>query len=119
MLFWLERRSTHTAVSIPAAVPAMRGLRCTGLPLESSLTLRLGVLQAQLDRQEGAAGQGRFLAPRATELALIVGARSELLRVGQEIGDRKSTRLNSSHVRISYAVFCLKKKKYNPCHLIS
>src|SRR5690554_7299535 len=28
--------------------------------------------------------------------------------------DRKSTRLNSSHVRISYAVFCLKKKKNNP-----
>src|SRR3989442_13772675 len=27
------------------------------------------------------------------------------------VGDRKSTRLNSSHVRISYAVFCLKKKK--------
>src|SRR3989442_11845736 len=26
--------------------------------------------------------------------------------------DRKSTRLNSSHVRISYAVFCLKKKKH-------
>src|SRR5690554_7488597 len=26
--------------------------------------------------------------------------------------DRKSTRLNSSHVRISYAVFCLKKKKF-------
>src|SRR5436305_4218336 len=31
--------------------------------------------------------------------------------------DRKSTRLNSSHVRISYAVFCLKKKKrYPPRH---
>src|SRR3989442_3512226 len=28
----------------------------------------------------------------------------------QGAGDRKSTRLNSSHVRISYAVFCLKKK---------
>src|SRR5436305_3431334 len=28
--------------------------------------------------------------------------------------DRKSTRLNSSHVRISYAVFCLKKKTYPP-----
>src|SRR5699024_12795701 len=27
------------------------------------------------------------------------------------VGDRKSTRLNSSHVSISYAVFCLKKKK--------
>src|SRR2546427_2356675 len=29
------------------------------------------------------------------------------------IGDRKSTRLNSSHSQISYAVFCLKKKKMN------
>jgi len=27
--------------------------------------------------------------------------------------DRKSTRLNSSHITISYAVFCLKKKKNN------
>src|SRR5436309_11335015 len=29
--------------------------------------------------------------------------------------DRKSTRLNSSHVKISYAVFCLKKKMHNNC----
>src|SRR2546430_11322635 len=29
--------------------------------------------------------------------------------------DRKSTRLNSSHSQISYAVFCLKKKKINRC----
>src|SRR6266540_5581225 len=28
-----------------------------------------------------------------------------------QLGDRKSTRLNSSHITISYAVFCLKKKK--------
>src|SRR3989442_3993869 len=34
--------------------------------------------------------------------------------------DRKSTRLNSSHVRISYAVFCLKKKKYqHQCYDLS
>src|SRR5690554_7739543 len=34
--------------------------------------------------------------------------------------DRKSTRLNSSHVRISYAVFCLKKKtKTNESHSIN
>src|SRR3712207_6983284 len=32
------------------------------------------------------------------------------LRLGVD-GDRKSTRLNSSHANISYAVFCLKKKK--------
>src|SRR3989442_7499271 len=33
------------------------------------------------------------------------------------VGDRKSTRLNSSHVRISYAVFCLKKKKNRQKHV--
>src|SRR3712207_6862856 len=33
-------------------------------------------------------------------------------------GDRKSTRLNSSHANISYAVFCLKKKK-NKTHTLS
>src|SRR5690606_40714219 len=32
-------------------------------------------------------------------------------RVGQPPSDRKSTRLNSSHVKISYAVFCLNKKR--------
>src|SRR5688572_32751724 len=36
----------------------------------------------------------------------------ELTRPSQrQVGDRKSTRLNSSHSQISYAVFCLKKKK--------
>src|SRR3712207_7280181 len=34
-----------------------------------------------------------------------------------QVGDRKSTRLNSSHANISYAVFCLKKK--NHLHLIN
>src|SRR3712207_8450725 len=34
-------------------------------------------------------------------------------REGDDRGDRKSTRLNSSHANISYAVFCLKKKKEN------
>src|SRR5436309_13944386 len=33
------------------------------------------------------------------------------VRQRHELADRKSTRLNSSHVKISYAVFCLKKKK--------
>src|SRR3712207_8989180 len=32
----------------------------------------------------------------------------------RSVGDRKSTRLNSSHANISYAVFCLKKKKKEP-----
>src|SRR5947209_14337477 len=33
--------------------------------------------------------------------------------------DRKSTRLNSSHANISYAVFCLKKKKTSTCNIIA
>src|SRR5438067_4490828 len=38
----------------------------------------------------------------------------ELIRKGLlQMKDRKSTRLNSSHVSISYAVFCLKKKRFN------
>src|SRR5690625_6853100 len=37
---------------------------------------------------------------------------------GRGAADRKSTRLNSSHVAISYAVFCLKKKKKNTLHTI-
>src|SRR3712207_7848922 len=36
------------------------------------------------------------------------------IRVLIHFGDRKSTRLNSSHANISYAVFCLKKKKLTP-----
>src|SRR5688572_31619619 len=34
--------------------------------------------------------------------------------IGIVAGDRKSTRLNSSHSQISYAAFCLKKKKTTP-----
>src|SRR5690554_1530528 len=43
---------------------------------------------------------------------VIQGGDPQGLGIG---GDRKSTRLNSSHVRISYAVFCLKKKKNKAC----
>src|SRR5690349_22106036 len=45
----------------------------------------------------------------ALRLAIrLVAARRH--RIAVRIADRKSTRLNSSHVEISYAVFCLKKK---------
>src|SRR2546429_1236435 len=42
------------------------------------------------------------------------GERGVALPCGGRIGDRKSTRLNSSHGYISYAVFCLKKKNIYP-----
>src|SRR5436309_8775426 len=40
-----------------------------------------------------------------------LGRAAEAHQPGKQVRDRKSTRLNSSHVKISYAVFCLKKKK--------
>src|SRR6266496_5810587 len=53
-----------------------------------------------------ARGAGRSSSPRRRRLL-------RACRCGRRPGrrDRKSTRLNSSHVEISYAVFCLKKKK--------
>src|SRR5690606_6465089 len=61
---------------------------------------------------------GRNLGKAATLLTglLQLGARTALTHFGLSINpmamlkDRKSTRLNSSHVKTSYAVFCLKKK---------
>src|SRR2546430_10138325 len=41
----------------------------------------------------------------------------EVRRLTDKRGDRKSTRLNSSHSQISYAVFCLKKKNKKISHL--
>src|SRR5690606_42117811 len=42
----------------------------------------------------------------------LLGVRSVFVLAAGASLDRKSTRLNSSHVKISYAVFCLKKKRY-------
>src|SRR5207253_5881306 len=50
----------------------------------------------------------RLLGPRGRER---LRADVFVLPARQRLQDRKSTRLNSSHVAISYAVFCLKKKK--------
>src|SRR5207249_6753405 len=54
------------------------------------------------------------LLPEQEELNLGVGVEGEAEIRGpaeRALEDRKSTRLNSSHVSISYAVFCLKKKR--------
>src|SRR2546427_8837374 len=60
----------------------------------------------------------RSLAAEAPGAIDLAARRAVVLHVEQRLqivepdGDRKSTRLNSSHSQISYAVFCLKKKKY-------
>src|SRR5256885_9852175 len=67
---------------------------------------------------------GQLLLDGLHALAMFFGFLGQLLALlGQFLfgGDRKSTRLNSSHLVISYAVFCLKKKnpygKVEPCWL--
>src|SRR5690606_40516682 len=47
---------------------------------------------------------------RPRDLRLLRADAGKPSRAGTAVQDRKSTRLNSSHVKISYAVFCLKKK---------
>src|SRR2546422_7869286 len=66
------------------------------------------ILQAtNLDAQQGQAFRSLF--DRAGKYQELIKA-VEGLRAGFGMPDRKSTRLNSSHGYISYAVFCLKKK---------
>src|SRR2546430_10992478 len=60
----------------------------------------------------------RSLGPPALVVGACGGGQRDESRGEREqqaaAGDRKSTRLNSSHRQISYAVFCLKKKKKQP-----
>src|SRR3712207_8654210 len=73
------------------------------------------VEEQQEDRDDDEAGRARdealvegLLAERRGDLRL-----RDQLELDRQRADRKSTRLNSSHANISYAVFCLKKKKCN------
>src|SRR5947209_15252653 len=45
-------------------------------------------------------------------IRIVKDGKGDSLHALQHVQDRKSTRLNSSHANISYAVFCLKKKKH-------
>src|SRR3712207_8406719 len=65
---------------------------------------RVAVGVADLDHGVGAAGVVH-VQPHVVGRVVLVDPRADPLL------DRKSTRLNSSHANISYAVFCLKKKK--------
>src|SRR5690606_42087361 len=90
--------SLHDALPISRALEAAEG----GSLLEAKH--RLAVVRAVVDRE-------------AVALTVVfpphghgVEAEIVLTGLGPRDEDRKSTRLNSSHVKISYAVFCLKKK---------
>src|SRR5699024_12650778 len=70
--------------------------------------------KADADRQRGARPQQKLHGVRPAHRKPAAQKKEELPGKRVEVpdaGDRKSTRLNSSHVSISYAVFCLNKKR--------
>src|SRR5690606_40034711 len=96
------------------ALPAFPTRRSSDLAQEPSLEHLVG---ARADARDERAGVERRLL-HLVVVVLRVAVQLELahldegeVAVGPNLGevDRKSTRLNSSHVKISYAVFCLKK----------
>src|SRR2546421_9182118 len=92
-------------LSLHAALPIL--VVCLGA---HHLAVRLRQLHAdeqRLDPADQEEGEGRPKVQQADPL--VIGGREPAREAPP--ADRKSTRLNSSHDQISYAVFCLKKKK--------
>src|SRR5256885_10591610 len=83
-------------------------------PPRSTLFPYTTLFRSVLDQGHGLVGAGGHLGGQRHGVGL------GLARFGQAVdGDRKSTRLNSSHLVISYAVFCFKKKKENRSTAVS
>src|SRR5690625_6901815 len=91
--------------------------------IEARLTQRLDNLQYQFllarystslgDYERAIAAYEQVVAvDRSSPRVLAELAQALFLGNDNQMSDRKSTRLNSSHVAISYAVFCFKKKNY-------
>src|SRR5690554_7371881 len=65
----------------------------------------------QVEKGGAVSHKGVALCQGLLDQGIAFGLFGEGVNAKSICSDRKSTRLNSSHVRISYAVFCLKKKK--------
>src|SRR5256885_9057417 len=72
-------------------------------------------LSRSADWRTGVRAQGLGVCRQEVESVEVGALRASDRQVRVEARDRKSTRLNSSHLVISYAVFCLKKKKNTEC----
>src|SRR5256885_11757866 len=78
------------------------------LPISQVLCLIVGLQETETPREDPPDRPDTSAAARRHGMFFI---RSGGAPLASAAGDRKSTRLNSSHLVISYAVFCLKKKK--------
>src|SRR2546427_5800452 len=77
-------------------------------PPRSTLFPYTTLFRSHLEAREALLGHGGHVGQLGQALGRSRGDAAHLARLDE---DRKSTRLNSSHSQISYAVFCLKKKK--------
>src|SRR3712207_3435018 len=91
-----------TALGMAASISAV--LLAAGTKGKRNVLPNTRVLIHQPWTQGGPGGQASDIEIHARELILTKR------RINEILADRKSTRLNSSHANISYAVFCLKKK---------
>src|SRR5256885_9365739 len=87
-------------------------------PPRSTLFPYTTLFRSQLAPALGAAPRENLAAAlgghaRTEPVGALAAHFARLIGTLHAVGDRKSTRLNSSHLVISYAVFCLKKKKNN------
>src|SRR5690625_6786829 len=99
-----------------------RGAAAVGLVLAAGAGRRLGLGAKALLRSGGQTlvqrAVGVLRESGCAPVLVVLGAQAEeVSTVVARAGNRKSTRLNSSHVAISYAVFCLKKKKITESRL--
>src|SRR5690349_23566314 len=89
-------------------MPLWLALPGRGMPLWLALAFAVGLALPRRSRSTGAVGWSCTIGMRSVRFTLYCAYAPDGVLRGE---DRKSTRLNSSHVEISYAVFCLKKKK--------
>src|SRR5207253_6209195 len=102
------------SITSPTLLPSLIFFFCWSAHAATPLsfpTRRSSDLARIRDRSQHLGGCGFCIGRWNDALVLIEAAPSiEPVPVFDRVKDRKSTRLNSSHVAISYAVFCLKKK---------
>src|SRR5207253_4092647 len=106
-IFFFSNHPPHTGIytlSLHDALPIWESVALLG-PNGSGKSTVVNTISGLLAAKAGEIRfDGASLKARPTHVRASLG-------IAHVLEDRKSTRLNSSHVAISYAVFCLKKKK--------
>src|SRR5207247_11081247 len=106
--------SLTTYYHLPFSIPPTLPTEISPLSLHDALPISPGSRGRKPKKARFFAGEGRSV---GSDEAALGGQHRQLEAIGRAHlveQDRKSTRLNSSHEWISYAVFCLKKKKRTP-----